>query len=1004
MTPKRYARIDRLLDELGDLPPGERTTRLTAACADDPSLAVDVERLIALAARDDAFLAGTAIDAAADDLAAGDDPLVGRRLGHYEVRARLGGGMSDVYRAFDTKLGRDVVLKLLPLALAGPDQRARLDREGRTLSALNHPHIVSIHDVGEADGRVFLVTEFVQGETLRARLAHGPMPPATAVSVARQIALALDASHRAGVLHRDVKPENVMVRPDGLVTVIDFGIARAARDGASPARDTLDTVAGMTLGTPGYMAPEQIRGGAVDERTDVFALGVVLHEMLAGERPFPGDTPADGLAATLTQEPASLERPDASLPAGLREVVRRALAKQPAQRFASARDMGAALDAVDLTHPAPRARAAKLSRRSRLVIGALAVALVAVIAAGLVRTARPSGPPALTERDTLLLGPFVNSTDEDVFDISLRRALGAQLEQSPFLALAGDDRVSTALRLMKQPPDAPLTAERAREVCLRSGLKAYAAGAIDATGRGYLVTVEAVAAESGALIARSQAEAASRDAVLDALRTAAADLRTRLGETLASVRQFDPPVDQVTTSSLEALRSYALGREAMQRGRATDAIELLTRAVTIDADFAVAWAQLSAAYANAGNDPRAADTATQAYRRRDGVSERERLYITQHYHRFVDGDLDQSIASLVLARGLFPRDVTTRVNLASHYLLIGRPGDADTEARAALELNPDNLTAYTNAVAALVGLGRVADARATLDRAGRRGLLAPGPHPVGNALSFVDGNAGPTLALPATVAGTPREPDALNAAAAAMAVLGQWPRASLASRHAVDRAARIDATLAARFAFEASIRAAAFGRCDEARGLAGETTRLTTQAWFLSGAAMALALCGEVDEAERLAVRILTMRPNDTLVALAGAPTVRALNALTRRQPDAALAVLQHLAPYEGGLYAGHWPAWVRGRALLAAGRAADAVRELSAVAARRGQLLMGTFTPPLPLVELDLARAQADAGDAPAALATYARVLAAWADAPPDLPQLTRARAEQRQLTARTQ
>jgi hypothetical protein len=230
-------------------------------------------------------------------------------------------------------------------------------------------------------------------------------------------------------------------------------------------------------------------------------------------------------------------------------------------------------------------------------------------------------------------------------------------------------------------------------------------------------------------------------------------------------------------------------------------------------------------------------------------------------------------------------------------------------------------------------------------------------------------------------------------------VLGQWPRASLASRHAVDRAGRIDATLAARFAFEASMRAAAFDRCDEARGLAAETTRLTTQAWFLSGAAMALALCGEVDDAERLATRILTLRPKDTLLVLAGAPTVRALNALTRRQPDRALAVLQHLAPYEGGLYAGHWPAYVRGRALLAAGRASEAVAELSAVASHRGQLLMGTFTPPLPLVELDLARAQAAAGDATAARATYARVLEAWATASPDLPQLARARAEHQRL-----
>ncbi len=766
MTPERYARIDRLLDELGDLPPGERTARLAAACADDPSLAAEVERLAALATRDDDFLTGTALDTAARDLASRMDPLVGHHLGTYQVRARLGGGMSDVYLAHDTKLRRDVVLKLLPAALDTADQRARLDREARTLSALNHPHIVAIHDVSEADGRVFLVTAHVTGQTLRSILARGPLPAADAIRIARQIALALDASHRAGVLHRDVKPENVMVGPDGLVTVIDFGIAKAVRTDVSPARDTLDTVAGITLGTPGYMSPEQIRGAAVDQRSDVFALGVVLFEMLTGERPFTGDTPADGLAATLVQDPPPLDTADPALPEALQQVARRALAKRPDERFPNAREMVAALDAVDLSPVArPVARAAT-SRRSRRLIAALALGLGVAIAIALMLTVGRPRPPALTERDTLLLGPFVNSTGEDIFDASLRRALGAQLEQSPFLALAGDDRVGTVLRLMKQPAEAPLTSARAREVCLRSGLKAFVTGAIDATGRGYLVSLEAVAAESGAVIAASQAEAASRDAVLNALREAAADLRARLGETLASVRQFDAPVDEVTTTSLEALRSYALGREAMLRGRATDAVALLARAVEIDPDFAVAWAQLSAAYANAGNDPRAADTATRAYARRDGVSERERLYITQHYHRFGDGDLDRSIASLELSRQLYPRDPATRVNLASHFLLIGRPGDALVEAQAAIALNPDNLSGYTNAATALVNLGRPSEARASIDAAARRGLVAPGPSLIRNALAFIDGDAEPTLALPTALAGTPREAEAQNAAAA----------------------------------------------------------------------------------------------------------------------------------------------------------------------------------------------------------------------------------------------
>ena len=994
MTPARYARLESLLDGASEVPEPARAEWLAAACADDPDLAWEAERLLALEDDDHAagFLAEPTLDQAARDLvgpAAG--ALAGHTFSHYDVVAYLGGGMSEVYRAHDRKLGRDVVLKLLPPGLSDADAMARLAREARTLSSLNHPHVVTIHDVDTVDGRVFLATEFVEGQTLRARLARGPLPVAEAVAIARQIALALEASHAAGVLHRDVKPDNVMVRSDGFVKVLDFGIAKVAPDGCEPGA----TAAGTTLGTPGYMSPEQIRGVEVDARSDVFALGVVVYEMLSGRAPFAGATPADRMAATLAQGPPALGVFNPEVPDALRQVVKTALHKRAADRWADVRAFRLALEAA----LAP-VGAAPDPRRRRLMAVFVAVVLAGIAAALVLAIGRP-GPREvrLTDRDVILLGPFANGTAEEIFDASLRRALTAQLEQSPFLSLFGEERVRASLRLMKQPADQVLTAALARDVCLRNGIKAYVTGAIDPAGGRYLLTLEAFEAESGSVIGRSQAEAASRDEVLAALRVAAAGLRERLGETLASIRQFDPPVDQVTTSSLDALKSYALGREAMLRGRAPEAIALLTRAVEIDADFAVAWAQLSAAYANAGNDPRAADTATRAYAQRAGVSERERLYITQHYHRFGDGDLDQSVASLALARGLFPRDPTTRVNLASHFLLIGRPGDALPEAQAALALNPDNVAAYTNAIAAFVGLGRLADARATLDDAVGRGLMAPGPNPIGNALAFIDGDAGPTLALPAAVAGTPREAEALNAAAAAAAVLGQWPRASLASRHAVDRAARIDATLAARFAFEGSMRAAAYGRCDEARGLAAETARLTTQAWFLSGAAMALALCGEVDGAERLATRILALRPKDTLVVLAGAPTVRALNALTRRQPDAALTALEHLAPYEGGLYAGYWPAYVRGRALHAAGRTAAAVTQLEAVAAHRGQLLMGTFTPPLPLVELELARAQTAAGDPAAARATYARVLNTWRDADPDLPQLRLARAEQARL-----
>ena len=988
MTPERYARLDVLLDRASEVPEPERAEWLAAECADDPDLAWEVERLRSLEDEmgdgNDRFLSEPALDQAARHLVVpAPGALTGHRVAHYDVIEYLGGGMSEVYRAHDRKLGRDVVLKLLPAGLSDPDAMARLAREARTLSSLNHPHVVTIHDVDAVDGRVFLATEYVEGQTLRARLADGPLPVAEAVAIARQIALALEATHAAGVLHRDVKPDNVMVRSDGFVKVLDFGIAKVAHGPGDPGA----TAAGTTLGTPGYMSPEQIRGAEVDARSDVFALGVVLYEMLSGRPPFAGATPADGLAATLTQNPPALAALEPGVPAALQHVVMTALQKRAGDRFAGAREFRVALEAV-------RGATRPWSRRAvRTVVALVTLAAAAAIAVAVSRTG--PGGARLTDRDVILLGPFTNGTGEEIFDLSLRRALTAQLEQSPFLALFGEERVRASLRLMKQPADQALSAALAQDVCLRNGIKAYVTGAIDPLGGRYLLTLEAFEAESGGVIGRSQVEAATRDGVLAALRVAAATLRAGLGETLASVRQFDPPVDQVTTASLEALKSYALGRDAARLGRADDAIALLTRATSLDPDFAVAYAQLSAAYANAGNDPRAAEAASRAYALRAGVSERERLYITQHYHRFVDGDLDLGIQSLQLAKELFPRDGATRNNLALSYLLIGRATDALPEAREAVRLNPDNIAAYGNAVAALLALDRLPEARDTLAASAARGHAASALAEARTAVAFIDGNAGPIFAAAGTAAGTPLEPSALNAEAAAAALLGQWRRSSLASQRAIDRAQRLDPNLAARFAFEASIRAAAFGRCDEARRLARDTERMTSQAWFLSGAAVALALCREPADAGRLIQRLTADRPRDVLVHTVAVPTVRALS----EAPESALRTLQHLEPYEWGLYAGGWPAYLRALAYLRAGSASDAVRELSALTSRRGQLLQGTFTPPWPLVQLWLARSHAGAGDTAAAVDGYERVVAYWRDADPELPELRQARVELERL-----
>ena len=341
MTPERYARLNELLDGAQERSASEWPAFLAAACQGDEDLAREAARLLALEQTLDDFLSTPALDASARDIAlTSRDAMPGRVLGHYEVVGHLGGSMADVYLAFDRRLDRQVVLKMLPSGLVTDAPRlSRLRREARLLSALNHPNVVTIHDVGEAGGRAFLTTEFVEGHSLRERLRDGPIPVALAVGMALQVAAALEAAHAAGILHRDIKPDNLMVRPDGLVKVLDFGIAKAADEARRDGETAGATATGMTLGTPGYMSPEQIRGGDIDARSDVFALGVVLYELVSGRRPFAADTPADGLVATLTTDPPPLQSVNPQAPLALQQLVSKAMHRRPDERFQSVTDL-----------------------------------------------------------------------------------------------------------------------------------------------------------------------------------------------------------------------------------------------------------------------------------------------------------------------------------------------------------------------------------------------------------------------------------------------------------------------------------------------------------------------------------------------------------------------------------------------------------------------------------------------------------------------------------------
>jgi eukaryotic-like serine/threonine-protein kinase len=526
----------------------------------------------------------------------------GTKLSRYEIRSKIGeGGMGEVYLATDTELDRTVAIKGLPERLASDQQRLqRFVQEAKAASALNHPHILTIYEIGTVDHSRFIAMEFIDGETLRHRMSNG-LRLLEALEISSEVASALAAAHAAGIVHRDVKPENIMVRRDGYVKVLDFGLAKLTEpkgslsDPEAPTRAMVNTGAGTVMGTANYMSPEQAKGVHVDARTDLWSLGAVLYEITTGHLPFPGETPTETISLILQKEPPPLTRFTHEVPEELDRIVTKALTKDPEERYQTAKDLlidlrhlkrklevDAEIDrtvppevraaASTHSHPGgstasgavPTAIAAAPQRASSAEYivtgikqhkkGAAIVAGVAVLViAGLLVLYSSRKAPALTNKDTVLLADFVNTTGDNVFDGTLKQALAVQLGQSPYLNIFPDERVNAALRFMGRTPNERITKDIAKEICERQGIKAMIVGSIANLGTHYVLTLEAINAHEGDTIAREQSEADGKEQVLKALGNAASRLREKLGESLTSIKQFDAPIEQATTSKRSKL-------------------------------------------------------------------------------------------------------------------------------------------------------------------------------------------------------------------------------------------------------------------------------------------------------------------------------------------------------------------------------------------------------------------------------------------------------------------